>query len=100
MSRHFHRAETDALRGYLLGAVDYVFKPIEKEMLRAKVAVFAELFKRSRALERNRDLEVRNRLAEICLTLPDEHMYAEVLGVVLDALQSKYGVFGYLAEGR
>jgi PAS domain S-box-containing protein len=37
-----------------------------------------------------------NRIAEIFLTIPDEEMYAEVLQVILEAMESKYGVFGYI----
>jgi two-component system, sensor histidine kinase and response regulator len=50
--------DSDVLTGYSLGAVDYVFKPIVSEVLRAKVAVFVELFRKTKELERsNRDLE-------------------------------------------
>jgi len=34
-------------RGYSLGAVDYIVKPVEPEILRSKVAVFVELFKKT-----------------------------------------------------
>src|SRR4051794_15509853 len=40
-------------RGYEAGAVDYVFKPYEPEVLRAKVAVFLRLHATSRALARS-----------------------------------------------
>ncbi len=52
------RDNSDVLKGYSLGAVDYVFKPIVPEVLKAKVAVLADLFRKSKDLERsNRDLE-------------------------------------------
>lgn len=38
-------------RGYSLGAVDYIVKPIEPDILRSKVAVFVELFKKTREVE-------------------------------------------------
>lgn len=38
------------LRGYDTGAVDYIFKPVEPEILRAKVGVFVELHTKARQL--------------------------------------------------
>lgn len=43
-------------RGYETGAVDYVFKPYDPELLRAKVAVFLELFEANRAVHRSEEL--------------------------------------------
>ena len=40
------------LRGYSMGAVDYVFKPVDPIILRSKVAVFVDLFEKSREIER------------------------------------------------
>src|SRR6478752_6578818 len=40
------------LRGYSMGAVDYVFKPVDPIILRSKVAVFVELFQKSKEVER------------------------------------------------
>src|SRR4051794_24028199 len=40
-------------RGYSAGAVDYVFKPYEPDILRSKVAVFLELDAKSRAAARS-----------------------------------------------
>jgi PAS domain S-box-containing protein len=40
------------LRGYSMGAVDYVFKPVDPIILRSKVAVFVELFEKSKEVER------------------------------------------------
>src|SRR4029079_13916891 len=40
------------LRGYSMGAVDYVFKPVDSVILRSKVAVFVELFEKSKEVER------------------------------------------------
>jgi len=43
-----------------------------------------------------RKLEMRNRIANIFLTIPSQEMYAEVLRVVVKALESKFGIFGYV----
>ena len=53
-------SEMDSLRGYEMGAVDYVPVPVVPEVLRAKVKVFAELYRKTRQLERlNSELEER-----------------------------------------
>src|SRR6185437_4051362 len=55
-----HLSEMDRLRGYEMGAVDYVPVPVIPEVLRAKVKIFAELYRKTRELERlNKDLEAR-----------------------------------------
>jgi signal transduction histidine kinase len=53
----------DLLRGYELGAVDYVPVPVVPELLRAKVKVFAELYRKTRQLEML-NAELENRVAE------------------------------------
>jgi PAS domain S-box-containing protein len=61
-------SDLDRLRGYEMGAVDYVPVPVVPEVLRAKIKVFAELYRKTRQLERlNVELEdrVRSRTAEL-----------------------------------
>src|SRR4249920_1097272 len=61
-------SDIDRLRGYEMGAVDYVPVPVVPEVLRAKIKVFAELYRKTRQLERlNVELEdrVRARTAEL-----------------------------------
>jgi signal transduction histidine kinase/DNA-binding response OmpR family regulator len=79
-------------RGYSLGAVDYIVKPIEPDILRSKVAVFVELFKKTREIERqaklleekNQELESANlerlkMLIDLGQELAAEHHPAHVL---------------------
>src|SRR6188768_1059194 len=40
------------MRGYAMGAVDYVFKPVDPLVLRSKVAVFVDLFAKTKEIER------------------------------------------------
>lgn len=40
------------IRGYSMGAVDYVFKPVEPVVLRSKVAVFVDLYRMRREIQR------------------------------------------------
>ncbi|HKO27557.1 MAG TPA: SpoIIE family protein phosphatase [Solirubrobacteraceae bacterium] len=46
----------DVMRGYRVGAVDYVLKPFDPELLRSKVLVFVELETSRRALKRSEAL--------------------------------------------
>jgi signal transduction histidine kinase/ActR/RegA family two-component response regulator len=60
------------LKGYDSGAMDYVSVPIIPEILRAKVAIFADLYRKTEALEQlNRELEQRvaERTAQIEISL-------------------------------
>ncbi|MBI3543837.1 MAG: response regulator, partial [Deltaproteobacteria bacterium] len=60
-------------KGYSAGAVDYLTKPIEPEIIRAKVAVFADLYRAERRLvsqgERLREVERRESEAWFSTTL-------------------------------
>src|ERR1700739_2983673 len=48
-----YRNEEHLFRGYALGAVDFLFKPIVPEVLRSKVAVFVELSRKAELLEQH-----------------------------------------------
>lgn len=53
-------SDQDRMRGYEMGAVDYVSVPVIPEVLRAKVRVFSELYRKTRQLEAlNQELEKR-----------------------------------------
>jgi two-component sensor histidine kinase/DNA-binding response OmpR family regulator len=58
-----HFTQSDYLRGYAAGAVDYLSVPVVPELLRAKVRVFAELFRKTRDLQKLND-ELEHRVAE------------------------------------
>ncbi len=83
---------THLSRGYSLGAVDYIAKPIDPAVLRSKVNVFVELFKKTRQVERQAQLleqqnqEIKNANLERLRSLIDlghelaaEHEPAAVL---------------------
>jgi len=69
-----HDSEFDRLKGYKLGAVDYVSIPVVPEILRSKVAVLVELHLQRRTLQQlNRSLAHANaQLAEANTTLQAE----------------------------
>jgi PAS domain S-box-containing protein len=63
-----HLTDVDRVRGYQLGAVDYVPVPVVPEVLRAKVRIFTELYRKTRQLERlndNLERRVLERTAEL-----------------------------------
>jgi signal transduction histidine kinase len=82
---------TSMFRGYEVGAVDYLMKPVIPEVLKSKVAVFVELFRKS---ERLRDSEDKlRRLAAHLISIREEeraHIAREIhdeLGQVLTGLK-------------
>ena len=110
-----HLSEIDTVRGYAKGAVDYVSVPVIPEILRAKVRVFADLYRKTRLLERlNNELEQRvvERTAELTAALERQailarevdHRAKNALAVVQSILHltRAENVRGYVAsvEGR
>ncbi|MBV9787746.1 MAG: response regulator [Chloroflexi bacterium] len=73
------RSDARVFKGYSVGAVDFLFKPFMPDILRSKVAVFVDLFRKTQTVQRQaEELEqrVRERTAE--LTLTNEALYAEI----------------------
>jgi signal transduction histidine kinase len=65
-----HLTDIDRMRGYERGAVDYISVPIIPELLRAKVKVFAALYRKTRQLELlNREMQ---RLSSRMIVMQDE----------------------------
>ena len=55
--------------------------------------------KEAQALGRlTQELALRNRIGDIFLIMSDEDMYPEVLTVLLETMQSRFGTFGYIDE--
>ncbi len=57
--------EEQVFRGYSAGAVDYVFKPFNPQVLRSKVSVFIELHEKNEQLRRQAELLKEQELAEL-----------------------------------
>ncbi|MBN1203748.1 MAG: hybrid sensor histidine kinase/response regulator [Myxococcaceae bacterium] len=58
------RGEVPEFRAYAVGAVDYLLKPFEPDILRSKVSVFVELFRKAEALREALRREHERELAE------------------------------------
>jgi signal transduction histidine kinase len=46
----YYQEDKDVLEGYNIGAVDYLTKPINPQILKSKIGVFSDLFRKTRAL--------------------------------------------------
>lgn len=65
--------EENLFKGYRAGAVDYIYKPVNPDLLRAKVAVFVDLYRKNQrlmaqeqklvAINRNLEMEINERKA-------------------------------------
>ena len=68
----------------------------------SKMTIYRDVTQHKRAEDalRNseRELSIRNRIAETFLITSDEETYGKVLEVVLEAMRSKYGTFAYINE--
>ena len=66
-----HLTDLDRLKGYQRGAVDYLSVPVNPELLRAKVSVFAELHRKTYQLE-DLNRELRTLSSNLIATQDDE----------------------------
>ena len=82
-----HGDEEHLTRGYRLGAVDYILTPVVPEVLRAKVGVFVELFRKRDVVRRQaeslqRRAERQARLTQAALDVNAARSVAEIAAVV------------------
>ena len=81
-----NKEANDLTRGYAMGAVDYVFKPVDPMILRSKVAVFVDLYEKTREIERKAAYE--QRLLDTALRANAERLRVE------------QGAFAWLSSGK
>jgi len=59
-----NKEEKYIFRGYKLGAVDYIYKPITNEILRSKVNVFIKIHEQNKIIEHNTE-ELKQKIKEL-----------------------------------
>src|SRR5262249_4881192 len=88
--------DTHAAQGYSLGAVDFIVSPVNPDILRAKVAVFLELFRKSEEASRSTASLQRyagqlRRLADAAIAIHTASSLDDVLKIAADAALSTLG---------
>lgn len=106
ITAHGHGDE-NIFKGYRAGAVDYIYKPIRPELLRAKVHVFVELYKKNYLLlqqerklldiNRNLELEINDRIASEEKVLKLNKQLLENIDQ-LEAKNKELDTFAYMAS--
>jgi CheY-like chemotaxis protein len=93
--------EENLFKGYQAGGIDYIFKPINPEVLRAKVSIFTELYRKNRLLveQDQKLLEINRKLtleiqdlkgSRLKLKLLNENMKKKIAD--LESLMSVFNV--------
>ncbi|MFH1562893.1 MAG: response regulator [Nitrospirota bacterium] len=82
--------EMERGKGYLFGAVDYIFSPVVPEILRAKVSVFSDLFRMTKAYKRQAE-----ELAVFYQKLEGHHAEVDRLNQQLEATNKELEAFSY-----
>lgn len=88
--------DTHSTRGYSLGAVDYLISPVVPEVLRTKVAVFVELFRKNeegkrQAILQRRRAERLERLGEISLAINAAPTLPQIVELTTAAARELFG---------
>lgn len=84
-------------QGYSLGAVDYILSPIVPAVLRTKVAVFLDLYRKTREVERQalhlrRRAEQLHKLTEASLEIHSAQSMDAILQIIADTARDVIGV--------
>jgi PAS domain S-box-containing protein len=95
-----YRSDEQLFRGYDLGAVDFLFKPIVPEVLQSKVSVFVELSRNEQLLQRQAEdlTSAEQRFRAVLEAAPDAMVITNREGVIELANSSSDVLFGYSRE--
>ncbi len=91
------RNDEQLFRGYDLGAVDFLFKPVVPEILRSKVAVFVELARTNQLLRRQADTLAKAELKfrSLLEAAPDAMLISQADGSIVLVNAHMHDLFGY-----
>ena len=92
-----YRNEEHLFRGYDLGAVDFLFKPIVPEILRSKVAVFVELSRSAQRQRKQAEILAKAELKfrSLLEAAPDAMLITTAEGQIVLANSRADDLFGY-----
>jgi PAS domain S-box-containing protein len=95
-----YRSDEQLFRGYDLGAVDFLFKPIVPEILQSKVTVFVELSRSEQLLRRQAEelSRTERKFRAVLEAAPDAMVITNQSGVIELANSRADALFGYSRE--
>jgi PAS domain S-box-containing protein len=95
-----YRSDEQLFRGYDLGAVDFLFKPIVPEILQSKVSVFVELGRSEQLLRRQAEALARTqqKFRSVLEAAPDAMVITDEDGIIQLANSRTDALFGYPRE--
>lgn len=99
--------DENMFKGYKAGAVDYIYKPVQPELLRAKVAIFAELFRKNHQLmqqeekllgiNKSLEIEIKDRiLSEEKVNILNKQLLENIQQ--LESINKELDRFAYMAS--
>jgi PAS domain S-box-containing protein len=89
----YYGDDQDVVEGYEAGGIDYVRKPVNPAILRSKVGLFAELYRKQRKLE-----ETNRVLAAVVESCDDAIISTDLAGIVATFNPGAERLFGYKAD--
>jgi len=95
-----YKSDEHLFRGYDMGAVDFLFKPIVPEILRSKVSVFVELSRNTALLRRQTQIlrKTEQKFRSLLEAAPDAMIISSGGGIINLVNSQAEAMFGYHRE--